>query len=366
MIRQYLLTTRDADRWRELLPTSACVMGGLEHALITERQTGCPARLFVAEAEGVRVAYPFFLRPVAELPFAGRLEKERFDTFTPEYTGPLKFGDGPLGTSGDPEFAELVARLFQEQGVIAEFAHLNPWQAGVELLDAGGVELNREIVYIDLTWGEEAIWNRSFSTDARRHTRVSQREGVRVRLAESPDDVREFHRLYAQTMERRSATERYHFPADYFLAFFDTMPLHARFLLAERQGRAIAGGMFLFDDTTLYWHLSGADREVARLNGVSAYVDEAVRWGVRTGRKRMLLGGSYAANDGVLHFKAGFSPLRAQFRVYKHVHDLEAYEALASAWSAQCGGRPPNAGFFPIYRSASVEPGLAAATFSPG
>jgi len=354
MLRPYLLKTDDAEQWRAALPTDACVMGSLEYVRILERQSGYPARLFVVESGGARIAYPFLLRPIGTLPFGARLGLDHFDTVTPEYTGPLRLGAGPLDEPGRLQFADLFARHCQEHGIVAEFAHLSPWTADCELLDPSCVELDREVVYIDLTWGEEGIWTRSFSSDTRRMTKQANKAGVRVRRATTREDVLEFHRLYTGTMNRREALDRYYFSPEYFLSFFETMPENSFFVLAEYEERAVAGGLYLHDKSNVYWHLSAADMELSRVRPVNAYHHETIRWAVRAGKQRMLCGGGYDTGDGVFRFKAGFSPLRAQFRVYKRIHDPGLYEALMLAWSSHHGEAPPSSRFFPAYRSAGA------------
>jgi hypothetical protein len=352
MIRHYLLTTDDAARWRAVLPADVSVTGSVEYAKICESQTGCAARLFVVEAEGSVVAYPYFLRPVRALPFAADLAETSWDTFTPEYTGPLGLGPGPLHGLDGLRFTELFARHCREQRVVAEFAHLNPWHVPAELLDTSCVEANRDIVYVDLTWDEEQVWHKSLTSAGRRPTKQALRAGVRVRRADSAADVREFHRLYTLTMKRRQALDRYYFSLEYFLEFFETMSENAFYVLAEYQDQVVAGGLYLQDRTDVYWHLSAADLEFTHVRPVNAYVYETIRQALRQGRKRMILGGGYQPDDGVFRFKANFSPLRARFSTYKRIHDAETYAALVQAWSAHHGGCLPPADFFPAYRSA--------------
>lgn len=349
MIREYLLTTQDGPRWRKVLPADLCVTGSVEYARIVERQTGCAARLLVVEQGGVAIAYPHFLRPIDPLPFARGIGKARWDTFTPEYTGPV--ASGPLRDLEGLRLADLVGRHCREQGIVAEFAHLSPWHSVMELLDPACVERDRDIVYVDLSAGEEATWARSLTSDARRMTRKAQQAGVHVRHAESPDDVREFHRLYTRTMERRRALEKYFFPPEYFLAFFETMPESSFFALAEHRGRLVAGGLYLHGGPDVYWHLSAADMDFAHVRPVNGYVWETIRWALARGKKRMLLGGGYERDDGVFRFKASFSPLRAPFCIYRRIHDADAYTELARAWSAHHGGCPPRTGYFPVYRA---------------
>jgi hypothetical protein len=325
-------------------------MGSLEYACVQERYTGHAARLLVAEAGGTVIAYPFFLRPVQGLPFAVGQPTPRWDIYTPEYTGPLRLG-APLPANAG--FPDLVGATCRELGVIAEFAHLTPWAVEPALLDPDCVEPNREIVYVDLTWGEEAIWSRSLTSDARRMVKQAERAGVRVRRARSIEDVREFHRVHQLTMDRLQARSRYRFPADYFVSIHEAMPANAFFALAEYRDRVVAGGLFFHGGADVYWHLSAIDLEYAGVRPVDAYVFETLRQGAREGKRRLLCGGGHEApDDGVFRFKSKFSPLRAQFRVYKRVHDPDAYAALNQAWSGHHGGRPARRDFFPAYRAA--------------
>ncbi|MBI4566653.1 MAG: GNAT family N-acetyltransferase [Planctomycetes bacterium] len=361
MIRDRLLTTGDADSWRAILPADASVMGSVEYARICEKRTGYPARLFVLETDGPAVAYPFFLRPISTLPFEAGLGKEAWDTCTPEYTGPLS--PARLAAFDGLEFADRFARVCREHRIVAEFAHLNPWNVPAGLLDPASVEFDREIVYVDLTGSEEQVWARSLTSDGRRQTKQARRAGVRVRRAESPGDILEFHRLHTLTMKRCRALDRYYFPPEHFLEIQESMPENAFYVLAEYRDRVVAAGLFFVDRSDVYWHLSAADLEFASVRPVNAFVYETIRWAVSRRKQHLVMGGGCHPNDGVFHFKANFSPLRAWFRTFKRVHDATAYAALTRAWTVHYGGCPPRFDFFPAYRSAS--PGESSAPKFP-
>src|SRR5579863_9287207 len=147
MIHTYCLTTQDSERWRKALPPDANVLASLEYVRICEEQVGYAARLFVAEGTTGTVAYPFFLRPIEELPFATSLGLHLYDTCTPEYTGPMFVGEG----SDEFNFPMLFGDFCREQDIVAEFAHLHPWNVPDGLLDPACIEHDRDIVYVDLT-----------------------------------------------------------------------------------------------------------------------------------------------------------------------------------------------------------------------
>jgi hypothetical protein len=366
MIARVFSAADDAEHWKAALPADACVLGSLEFARATELRTGCAARLLVVElGQDRRIVYPFFVRSVEVLPFAKVLGEGCFDTFTPEYTGPLRIGCGPALPSEAALFSDALCSSFREMRVIAEFAHLSPWHAQLGLLEATGVEDNRDVVWLDLSQGEEEIWRKSYTSDMRRMVRQSQRAGVVVRQAHSREDVLAFHRLYAATMARRQAKESYCFPPEYLLSLFHSLPHNVRFFLAEHGGLAVAGGLLLYDDTDAYWCLSAANLEHARARPVNAYVHEMVRWAVRAGKRRLLCGGGHDGPlDGVFRFKASLSPLRAKFQVFKRIHDLDRYAALVRArWGSSVG--VARGQFFPEYREGVEVPPLPLASAQP-
>jgi hypothetical protein len=334
-------------------------MGSVEYLRVLERLSGFAARLYVLETEQAVVCYPFLIRPTDMLPFAVKSTSGMWDTYTPEYTGPLfgRFGNDRVIDHVD--FPGVFADYCRQNGIVAEFAHLNPWFATEALLDPDCVVENREVVYVDLAAGETGVWTGSLNSDARRQTRQAGKAGASVRFAETVDDVLEFYRLHVGTMDRLEALERYRIPADYFVDIFETMPTNAFFSLAEYQGRVIAGGLYLHGGSDVYWHLSAVDREYSSVRPVNKYLWETIVWATGAGKRRMLLGGGYRGNDGVFRFKAGYSPLRATFSTYRRVHDRQAFNALNNAWTEYYGKDSAQSNYFPAYRSIpeSLDPG---------
>jgi carbamoyl-phosphate synthase large subunit len=354
-----LLTTRDAQAWRAALPMERFVLGALEFNRIQERFLRGSARLFVLGSGPSRMAYPFFIRPIP--PHPALFDQERWDIATSEYSGPVFPGAGP-GTQAPAQaahFRTVFNQFCRSEGIVAEFAHLNPWHAQIQGFDPAGIELDREIIYVDLTLGEADLWQHSLTSDARRQTRQAIESGVRVRCADSEQDVLAFHRLHQLTMGRLAARDRYFLPPEYFLAIFEAMPGNALFMLSEYQGRIVAGGLYFMDNHDVYWHLSALDIEFAKVRPVNAFHYETILRTARSGRQRMLCGGGHQTGDGVFRFKAGFSPLRVPFNTFKGVHDRELYALLTAEWSLHREGLPPKHGFFPAYRSEEVELDLA-------
>ncbi len=348
-LRERVFSTQNAVSWSALLPARASVFGSLEYARIAEQHSGYTAGLYVITTEDSCLAYPFFLRPVQALPFATS-DGEWFDTLSPEYTGPLNLTqiDASLATL----FAERFPAFCRERGIIAEFAHLHPWHACLTGLQTTDVHIDREIVYVDLTSPVDQLWNESLTYACRKNIKRAHTENVRVLTATSADHIREFHRIYTHTMDRNRALGKYYFSLDYLLAFFEQMPNHARFVLAEYRDQIVAATLYLHDDVDVYSYLGGADQAFHYIRPTNAVVYDTIVWAQQHRKQRLILGGGYQPDDGIFRFKASFSPLRAQFQVYRHIHLPDTYDVLCQAWADYHHTAISANGYFPAYRSA--------------
>ena len=355
MLREIVHGTRDRAGWNAALPRQNSVFGSVEFAGIVEDHLGYEARLYVLEHGTAAIAYPFFCRPIRSLALGDHVDSGLTDTVSPEFTGPIARGGPSERIARD--FPERFSAFAAQEGVVAEFAHLHPWNAVRDALVPAFVEFSREIVYVDLTWPEERLWQASFSHACRKNIARARQENVRVYEARTTDDIREFHRLYIQTMKDRNALPQYHFPLDYFSALFERLGDSARFVLAEYRDRVIAGTLYLHDREDVYSYLGGADYAFQHVRPTNAVIFDTILWGQSKGKKRLVLGGGYSPNDGIFRFKSSFSPNRAAFHVYKRVHLPEQYDVLCRSWSSLYGQSPAATAYFPPYRS-SPDPGF--------
>jgi len=238
---------------------------------------------------------------------------------------------GPLSNSDDPRFlaaADLALKQWaQDNAVVAEFLRFHPLVPHARWY-AGTVARNRETVHIDLTGELFDQYPTRRRTDIRRFTE----SGVRVEKV-PPDVMRDsFPGLYKDNMERIGAAASYYFPADYFDALF-------RFegsenWLAYAGDRAVAGAVVLVSAQAKIaeYHLGakadGSDRLRATIGllhlAASSYKALCYRY--------FYLGGgrSVAADDSLLFFKKGFSPLTGQFQTGSRVYEPGRYAELKS------------------------------------
>jgi hypothetical protein len=351
--RAQLLSTNDETAWRAALSAQFNVFGSLEFACIVERFTDAKARLAVVERDETQIVYPLLLRDMAGLPFVAESSGGLRDSVTPEYTGPMARG------SVRPDLAEhfkcVLDEMFVDERIVAEFVHPHPWHFSPELRHASRVEFNREIVYVDTTQTDQRLWDHSFNHACRKNLKRAEQKGVRIFAATERAHIEEFYRIYKLTMDRAQALQKYYFSLEYFFDFFHQLANHARFTLAEYDKQIIAATLYLHDDIDVYSYLGGADFDFQEVRPTNAVVYDTIRWARQAGKQRLILGGGYRPDDGIFRFKAGFSPMRAQFRLYKQIHLKDQYDGLCRKWSAYHKAAN-DVSFFPAYRASPPAP----------
>jgi predicted N-acyltransferase len=347
-----LYTANDVTEWRALVPLTRSFFGSVEFARISGDQTGYVAHLLMIQAGTARVAIPFFLRPIAGLKFAAA-DDRRSDAFTPEFTGPILLNSD--SSFGQDEFHAALDEVCRDRRIVADFMHLNPWSGGNDLLDPTHVFYNRDIVWVDVSIGPERLWTEHFTHACRKNIKRAEREGISVFEADSVDHIREFHRIYIDTMIRTNALSQYHFPLEYFLRFFNEMRNHARFTMAERNGQIIGAILYTHDDDNIYSYLGGADAEFQQMRPTNAMVYDTICWGAAHGKKRLILGGGYRPGDGIFRFKSSFSKYVAHFSTYREVHLPEDYCAIEKLWCKHYHREQLETEYFPSYRWAPSD-----------
>ena len=344
-LSEYFLTTNDQELWEKYLPARVSVYGSLGYARIGERLLNRIARLHVIESNEGRIAYPMHLRPLSQLPFAAQTEG-RWDSQTPEFTGPHVCGQDDKLAQQYMKFRDSLA---QREGIVAEFAHLQPW-SGAEQLLRDGSSLDRQIIWSDATLAPDFLRRNHLEHRRRKCLSKAEKAGMRVIEAKSPAEIREFVRIYQDTMSRNQAQDNYYFSEEYFMAFRELLPSNSRFTLTIHQNRAIGALFVLIDDDNVYAYLGGSDAAFHHLGPATFQIWESICWAHRNGKKRVVLGGGYVANDGLFKFKVSFSPLLQPFYIYKKVHRPEEYARLEKACRTFHQLGDEDLSYFPSYR----------------
>lgn len=148
--------------------------------------------------------------------------------------------------------------------------------------------------------------------NARNHRRVkwaiekAAKDGVRVRAAETEDELRAWYRLYLRTMRQHVVPPR---PYRFFASMWDVLRPRRmmRLLLAEQhdpQGaRLLAGAIFLMYGSTVCYAFTGSSGSGLRLHANDAIQWAALEDGCRAGFHRYDLGEVAEDDSGLAQFK---------------------------------------------------------------
>jgi len=252
---------------------------------------------------------------------------------------------------GDESWIDKALAAFttecQTHNLVSAFVCMHPLLAvPPDLARHGQVVKHGETVYVDLSLTEPALWSQ---IRRRFRTYISglQRAGFQARF----DDwsaYGDFVCIYGQTMERLQANQFYRFPAQYFHDLRVALGPRLHFCsVVDARGELASGALLTETQGIVQYHLSGtADRFVADAP-TKLMLHETSLWAKRKGYKVLHLGGGLGGRaDSLLHFKAGFSPLRADFLAYHLVCDEGKYAFLCR----QSGAELLNGDYFPHYR----------------
>ena len=157
---------------------------------------------------------------------------------------------------------------------------------------------------VDLRRPEEDI-GAALDGSARQNIRKAQRHGITIRAGRSLDDLRVFHGMHA-----RLRKAKYGMLAQPF-ALFEA--LHAEFdpqqqitaLLAEVDGVAIAGILFIESGDTLYYKFNASLDQRLRPNDLLVW--EGIKLGQSRGLAKLDFGVSDTDQPGLIRYKEKFA-----------------------------------------------------------
>lgn len=255
---------------------------------------------------------------------------------------------------GDESWIDKALLAFstecQSHNIISAFVCMHPLlTVARNVPPRGQLVKHGETVYVDLSLTETALWSQTRQR-FRTYIKTLQREGFQAHF----DDwsaYGDFVSIYGQTMARLHANQFYRFPTQYFHDLRVALGPRLHFCsVVDTRGELASGALLTETQGIVQYHLSGtADRFVADAPS-KLMLHEISLWAKRKGYKVLHLGGGLGCRaDSLLHFKTGFSPLRADFLAYHFICDESKYALLCR----QIGAELLDTEYFPQYRRAA-------------
>jgi hypothetical protein len=309
--------------------------------LCAQAEFGAPGA-FAIDAGERRFLAPLLLREIRGTPHK-------------DVSSPYGYAAPIWSTLADDDFVDAASAAFvealQAEGAVSAFIRLHPLlPANLEVLARyGDVVHGGDTVYIDLSLDELEHW-RQTRENHRRGIRRLERSGFTVRVDDDGTRFADFLDVYRQTMARVGATPFYYFSAAYFAALEARLGQEVHLLLVEAAGEVTAAALFFEHSGIVQYHLGGTRDRFLEAAPMKLLFHFARAWFKERGARVLHLGGGLGGKaDALLHFKAGFSPLRARFHTWRIVAMRTAYDALVDDWRRATGEAATT--YFPAYRA---------------
>lgn len=289
------------------------------------------------------VLYPFILRQVAP--------------GLTDITSPYGYG-GPYRTGDAAEYAEPFWTAFAAwtatQGVVSEFVRFSLFDD--DLLPYPGERVQKLVnVVRSLEPSAQEIWT-DFDHKVRKNVNKATRSGVTVEIDPTGAQLDDFFRIYESTMDRREARRGYYFPRSFFETIGAQLAGQYVYVHARFAGRVVSTELALVSAHTVYSFLGGTEEVAFDQRPNDLLKHELILWAKQAGKRRFVLGGGYAEDDGIFRYKKAFAPTgMLPFHVGHRIFDRASYQQLVEATTAAAQelapGWQPAPGFFPAYRS---------------
>jgi len=367
MYQTELLTTKDSEKWIKLLEETEHpdIYFTPEYAKIYEynysKETDeafCgTSLLFYFGNKDEFVLYPFIKRDINELPFVKQNEMSHtYDVISHYgYNGPI------IKCSNEENKKNLVKKFLSafnefciENNIVSEFTRFHPLLDNHKFFkELVPIDERFHTIYVDLTLDETTLL-KNMSKKTRNLIRKAEKNNVEIMRSKNiKRDLPVFSELYLQTMKRNKANKKYLFPLKFFQNTVELLKDNLSLFIAKHDGKIIAASLFMHDYEFIHYHFSGADKDYLNLAPNNLLIWKVILWAKKQGYKKFHLGGGLKDEDGLYHFKSGFSKNHSVFLTSNKIHNKKIYNKLCNlngSLDIRRNEQVIKSDFFPKYR----------------
>jgi hypothetical protein len=237
-------------------------------------------------------------------------------------------------------FRSAFGEYCRQQNIIAEFTRFNPTFKNYALALDMDVELMNRNVIVDLKQSENDLWMKSYEHSVRKNVNKAKRQGVEVESFLGaylpPEKLKEFLRVYKETMDKNKAEGFYYFNQKYFEDICKHLGQESLFMMAMLEGQVISCELVLLSSQTAYSFLGGTLADYYKLGANNLLKHELILKLKSMGLTSFCIGGGRSINDDIFRYKRNFAKDGVvDFFVGTKVHHQETYAKLCSLWEKQ-------------------------------
>lgn len=260
-----------------------------------------------------------------------------------DISGAYGYG-GPIGVVTDADFTQRfnnkLKEHFAEKNVVTEFIRYCPLTENRQFHTYPQQIHVLDNVYIDLSKGEEHVWNESFEYRVRKTVRKGQSYGLVTKIIPGQDiteaDWDIFDNIYESTMNRNEADEFYYFDRLFFNRLQENMGAKILLAFTYLESKAISTELVLLDGSLAYGFLGGTLGEYYDYKANTFQRWELVKHLCSLGFTRYSMGGGAQRGDSIYSFKMSFARgCENPFFIGTYVHNPVVYNDVLTQWKAK-------------------------------
>ena len=248
-------------------------------------------------------------------------------------------------------FQESLNQYMHDERIVSVFSRMHPIIPQDSFFNnLGTITALNKTVAIDLKLPVE-LQRQQYRSSNKSEINQLRKKGYTVKKAETEEEISAFYDIYIETMTRVNASSFYFdsFDLEYFRKLLNLEDAKPALLIAIKDDKIIAGGVFIATRNFMQYHVAGTREEYIKAAPMKLIIDEARLMANQLRLEYLHLGGGVngSDSDSLFRFKAGFSDKTFTYRTWKWVVDKEIYEHMANAKSKE---KVLNESFFPLYR----------------
>lgn len=185
-----------------------------------------------------------------------------------------------------------------------------------------------------------SVWSK-LRKPVQRQVVKARKMGVQARFAANREDVEHYYRLHLLTRSKKQGMPAQ--PRNFFYGLWDAFASNdaMQILLAEHEGKVIAGMVLLAAGNTIRYAYGASDERYLQLAPNNLLMWTAIEWACTHGYQTLDLGRTARDNEGLMEYKrrwgADMEPL--PYYYYPHIDGLAAtpehsrkFQLLTSCW----------------------------------
>lgn len=246
---------------------------------------------------------------------------------------------GCLATTDAQEFISEAYESFlyelKKESIIAGFVRFDPTLQNQKYLENQcQIIFNRKTIIVSLRDSVDEIWKNQINTKIRNVIRKAIKNELTVEISQDKKELLIFKELYEKTMKRLSADDYFFFNTDYYENFYKLFKEESYVASVKKNDKTIASCIFLKDEDTAHYHLSGSDPEYLKLYPNNLMIWEIIKFAKTKFCAKLHLGGgnSLSESDSLLKFKKNFSKDELDFFIGKILVNKPIYEEICATW----------------------------------